>query len=83
MRSDHSGTRITAALKVPTIGIGAGRDVDGQILVLHDLTGLQRDVSPRFLRRFADGYTMVSSAVSAFQAEVEAGTYPADEETYE
>ena len=68
---------------MPTIGIGAGRGVDGQVLVLHDLTGLQRDVSPRFVRRFADGYAMISSAVSAFQAEVEAGTFPADEETYE
>jgi len=76
-------SRITAELGVPTIGIGAGRGVDGQVLVLHDLTGLQRDVSPRFVRRFADGYAMISSAVSAFQAEVEAGTFPADEETYE
>jgi len=75
-------SRITAELEVPTIGIGAGRGVDGQVLVLHDLTGLQRDVSPRFVRRFADGFTMIRSAVDAFQAEVEGGTFPTDEESY-
>ena len=75
--------RITEAVGIPTIGIGAGPNVDGQVLVLHDLAGLQRDVSPRFVRRFLDGFGMIREGVDAFHDEVEAGTFPSEGETYQ
>lgn len=75
------GTRITASVSVPTIGIGAGVDCDGQILVLHDLLGLTPKV-PRFVRRFADGAAVVRDAIGGYTAGVTNRSFPADAETY-
>jgi 3-methyl-2-oxobutanoate hydroxymethyltransferase len=69
---------VTDALRVPTIGIGAGAGCDGQILVLHDLLGLNPDFKPKFVRKFADG-----DAVGNYVEAVQTGVFPADEETYE
>ena len=72
---------ITAALPVPTIGIGAGADCSGQVLVMHDLIGLSAGRVPRFVRRYADSAGTIAGALAAWRAEVEAGTFPGPAET--
>jgi 3-methyl-2-oxobutanoate hydroxymethyltransferase len=67
---------VTAAVRVPTIGIGAGTDCDGQVLVLHDLLGLNDHFKPKFLRRYAELAGDVRSAVKHFADDVRAGRYP-------
>jgi 3-methyl-2-oxobutanoate hydroxymethyltransferase len=76
------GARITREVGVPTIGIGAGPDTDGQVLVLHDLLGLTPGSGPRFVKRYADLGHRVSEAVRLYAKEVEEGVYPAPEHTY-
>jgi 3-methyl-2-oxobutanoate hydroxymethyltransferase len=73
---------ITEALRIPTIGIGAGAACDGQILVLQDLLGLNADFHPKFARRFAEGARCVETAVANFDAAVKSGTFPVPEESY-
>lgn len=68
--------KITSALRIPTIGIGAGRGCDGQVLVLPDLLGLNDTFSPRFLKRYAELARDVRTAVGSFAAEVRSGAYP-------
>jgi 3-methyl-2-oxobutanoate hydroxymethyltransferase len=72
---------ITAALPVPTIGIGAGPGCAGQVLVMHDLLGLSFDRVPRFVRRYADGRGEFAAALAAWKADVENGTFPGPAET--
>lgn len=74
--------RITASVAVPTIGIGAGPDVDGQVLVLHDMLGLNEGFEPKFLRRFAAMGENARAAVQAYADAVRAGDYPADEHSF-
>ena len=74
--------RITAALSVPTIGVGSGPDCDGQVLVLHDLVGLYQGRSARFVKRYADIGSTISDALERFAADVRAGAFPAEEHTY-
>jgi 3-methyl-2-oxobutanoate hydroxymethyltransferase len=74
---------ITAALRIPTIGIGAGAGCDGQILVLQDLLGMNIDFKPKFVRRFADTGRCILDAVGHFDEAVKAGTFPAAAESYE
>ena len=76
------GARITEAVDVPTIGIGAGPATDGQVLVWHDLLGLTTGRLPRFVKAYADLRSEISGAVKAFQAEVADGEYPGPEHTY-
>ncbi len=71
--------RITDAITVPTIGIGAGVGCDGQVLVLHDLLGLNESFSPRFLKRYAALAGDVRRAVTEFRDDVRAGRYPGPE----
>lgn len=68
--------RITEALTIPTIGIGAGPHCDGQVLVLPDLLGLNEGFAPKFLKKYADLATIVKDAVGAFGDEVRSGAYP-------
>jgi 3-methyl-2-oxobutanoate hydroxymethyltransferase len=68
--------RITEALTIPTIGIGAGPHCDGQVLVLPDLLGLNEGFAPKFLKKYADLATIVKDAVGAFGTEVRSGKYP-------
>lgn len=75
--------RVTEALRIPTIGIGAGVDVDGQVLVLYDLLGLNDEFSPKFLRRFATLADSVRGGVSDYAAAVRARSYPAGEHSFE
>lgn len=76
-------TSLSAALRIPTIGIGAGVGCDGQILVLPDMLGLNNGFQPRFLRRFAELGEAASDAVQAYVQAVRAGEYPAAEHTFE
>lgn len=73
---------ISNAVRIPVIGIGAGAGCDGQVLVLHDLLGMNIDFRPKFARRFLDGAESVLQAVARFDDEVKAGTFPAPEESY-
>jgi 3-methyl-2-oxobutanoate hydroxymethyltransferase len=74
--------RITDALEIPTIGIGAGLQVDGQVLVYHDLLGLTEGHTARFVKRYADLATVIREALAAFAAEVRSGAYPEERHTY-
>ncbi len=76
------GRDVTAALSIPTIGIGAGADTDGQVLVWHDMLGLTDGPSPRFVKRYADLRGLMRDAISSYVAEVKDATYPAPEHTY-
>ncbi len=76
------GRAATAALTIPTIGIGAGPHCDGQVLVLADLLGLSDDPAPRFVRRYEALGQRMRDAVAAFAADVRSGAYPAEEECY-
>ncbi|MBM4345977.1 MAG: 3-methyl-2-oxobutanoate hydroxymethyltransferase [Deltaproteobacteria bacterium] len=73
---------VSAALDIPTIGIGAGAGCDGQILVLYDLLGLNPGFKPKFVKQFAQVGQAVVDALGAYRAEVQAGTFPAAEHTY-
>lgn len=73
---------ITAEVSMPTIGIGAGPDCDGQVLVLHDLLNLTFAPPAKFVRRYADIAGQISGAVQAFKRDVESRSYPADSESY-
>ena len=73
---------ITAELKIPTIGIGAGLKCDGQILVLHDLLGLTQDFVPKFVKQYAQLADILKSAVSEYIQEVRTETFPGQEHTY-
>jgi 3-methyl-2-oxobutanoate hydroxymethyltransferase len=74
--------RITEQLSVPTIGIGAGADCDGQVLVWHDLLGLYEGRSPRFVKRYADLAGEIQKALEAYAAEVRSGAFPEEQHTY-
>jgi 3-methyl-2-oxobutanoate hydroxymethyltransferase len=74
--------RVTAASPVPIIGIGAGTDVDAQVLVWHDVLGLSPAPHPRFVRTYADLRTLIAAAVTAFRDDVRAGTFPSAAESY-
>ena len=73
---------VTRALEIPTIGIGAGAGCDGQVLVWHDLLGLNQGPAPRFVKRYADVAGEIRRGLESFAAEVRSGAYPADEHTY-
>ena len=73
---------ITAELPVPTIGIGAGPDCDGQILVFHDLLNLTFAPPAKFVRRYADAGTLMRSAIEHYREDVEHRTFPSDQESY-
>jgi len=74
--------RITAALAIPTIGIGAGPQCDGQVLVLHDILGLCSKYAPKFVKRYADLAPVITDAVSSYIAEVKSGTFPDERHSF-
>lgn len=73
---------VTESIEVPTIGIGAGSNCDGQVLVFHDVVGLENRMNPKFVRRYAELLTDATSAVSAYADDVRSGNFPSDDETY-
>ena len=74
--------RVTEALSIPTIGIGAGPDCDGQVLVWHDLLGLYQGASPRFVKRYAELEREIRAALEHYAAEVRSGAFPDEQHTY-
>ncbi|MGH9296257.1 MAG: 3-methyl-2-oxobutanoate hydroxymethyltransferase, partial [Acidimicrobiales bacterium] len=79
---DVLATKVTSEVDVPTIGIGAGPDCDGQVLVLHDLIGMSDGAAPKFVRRYAQLGDAVVDAVARYAADVRSGSFPAAAETY-
>jgi 3-methyl-2-oxobutanoate hydroxymethyltransferase len=75
--------RVSAALRIPTIGIGAGVGCDGQVLVLHDMLGLNETFNPKFLKRYAAMGESVRAAIRSYAAEVRDGSYPGPEHSFE
>jgi len=74
--------QITRELRIPTIGIGAGPDCDGQILVVHDLLGLTFEQTPKFARKYANVGEIISNAVREYSADVRSGNFPSNNESY-
>lgn len=73
---------VTASIPIPTIGIGAGSACDGQILVVHDMLGINKDFSPRFLRRYADLHKSMTDAFTGYIKDVKSGDFPSEKESY-
>jgi 3-methyl-2-oxobutanoate hydroxymethyltransferase len=76
------GAQVAQELKIPIIGIGAGRFVDGQVLVLHDMLGITQDFSPRFLRRYHNLYQEITGAVTNYITDIKNLEFPNDKEQY-
>jgi 3-methyl-2-oxobutanoate hydroxymethyltransferase len=74
---------ITSTLKIPTIGIGAGPDCDGQVLVLQDMLGMNPGFKPKFLRHYLNGAELVAQAIGNYCEDVVSGRFPAEKESYE
>ncbi len=73
---------VSEALTIPVIGIGAGAEVDGQVLVLHDMLGLSGDFKPKFLRRYLNGDDLIVDAINQYSADTRSGDFPAVDEAY-
>ncbi|UII33364.1 3-methyl-2-oxobutanoate hydroxymethyltransferase [Fulvivirga ulvae] len=74
--------KVAEEVSIPIIGIGAGPHVDGQVLVMQDMLGITKEFKPRFLRRYADLYTIITDAVSHYIEDVKAKDFPNEEEQY-
>ena len=75
-------TKVAKSLTIPVIGIGAGGGVDGQVLVMQDMLGITNEFNPRFLRRYANLYNEINSAVQHYISDIKEGDFPNDEEQY-
>lgn len=75
-------TKVSKMLSIPTIGIGAGAGCDGQVLVTHDMLGINKEFSPRFLRRYANLYEVIEGAVQQYIDDVKSGDFPNEQERY-
>ena len=76
------GAKITQAVSIPTIGIGAGPGCDGQVLVWHDLLGLYEGLRPKFVKRYAELGSLATAALAEYCREVRDGTFPAAEQSF-
>jgi len=76
-------TQVTEMLSIPTIGIGAGSGCDGQVLVAHDMLGMNKDFNPRFVRRYADLNQIMTKAVQQFITDIKDGSFPSKQEQYD
>lgn len=74
--------KVTEAISIPTIGIGAGVNCDGQVLVYHDMVGMNKGFSPKFLRRYLDLYTEITGAVANYVKDVKSVNFPNESESY-
>jgi len=79
---DRLGTLISQKLDIPTIGIGAGPGCDGQVLVTHDLLGMFDRFTPRFVKQYAQFHALMQESFSSFSADVQSGSFPAQEHTF-
>jgi 3-methyl-2-oxobutanoate hydroxymethyltransferase len=75
--------KVTQALTIPTIGIGAGSACDGQVLVAHDMLGINKEFNPRFVRRYADLHTIMTEAVQQYMRDIKSGQFPSPSEQYD
>ena len=82
VRAAAGGRAHHRALHIPTIGIGAGAECDGQVLVWHDLLGLYQGRAPRFVKRYADLATVTRDALETYADEVRSGAFPEEQHTY-
>ena len=73
---------VAESVSIPVIGIGAGNGVDGQVLVLHDMIGMNHDFNPRFLRRYLDMHAQMTTAFQQYKEDVKSGDFPNEEEQY-
>lgn len=78
----HLAREVAESLNIPVIGIGAGNGVDGQVLVITDMLGMDKSFSPRFLRRYADLHTIMSEAIDNYNSDVKSGDFPNEKEQY-
>jgi 3-methyl-2-oxobutanoate hydroxymethyltransferase len=74
--------KVSESITIPTIGIGAGQDCDGQVLVYHDMVGMNQGFSPKFLRRYLDLYTEITGAISKYVKDVKEMDFPNKNESY-
>lgn len=74
--------KVTEQLSIPTIGIGAGADCDGQVLVYHDMVGMNEGFAPKFLRKYLNLYTEITNAVAEYVADVKSQSFPNEKESY-
>jgi 3-methyl-2-oxobutanoate hydroxymethyltransferase len=75
-------TEVAASVHIPIIGIGAGGGVDGQVLVSHDMLGINQEFNPRFLRRYANLHNVITEAVGSYIKDIRSGNFPSDREQY-
>ena len=75
-------TEVAQSLSIPIIGIGAGNGVDGQVLVMHDMLGINKNFSPKFVRRYADLHEVITNAVQSYITDVKSGDFPNENEQY-
>ncbi|TAE44356.1 MAG: 3-methyl-2-oxobutanoate hydroxymethyltransferase [Cytophagales bacterium] len=78
----HLAKKVAETIQIPVIGIGAGNEVDGQILVLHDMLGINKEFKPRFLRRYADLHTIILSGIKQYVDDVRKVDFPNEKEQY-
>jgi 3-methyl-2-oxobutanoate hydroxymethyltransferase len=74
--------KVSSTLQIPVIGIGAGPDVDGQVLVMQDMLGINKEFKPRFLRRYADLHGVITDAVQKYISDVKSRDFPNQQEKY-
>ena len=79
---ERVGRKVTESCGIPTLGIGAGRHCDGQVLVFHDFAGLSQGQVPRFVRRYADLAGAITEATRRYIEDVRSGAFPSEAETY-
>jgi len=79
---DILAEKITKTISIPTIGIGAGNKTSGQVLVLHDLLGMDNDFNPKFLRKYLDGFSLITEALNKYDSDVKTKIFPSIEESY-
>jgi 3-methyl-2-oxobutanoate hydroxymethyltransferase len=78
----HLAAKVAKSISIPVIGIGAGGDVDGQVLVIHDMLGMNNEFSPRFLRRYLNLYEEMTSAIGQYVKDVKSSDFPNANEQY-
>ncbi len=78
----HLAQKVAESISIPVIGIGAGGGVDGQVLVIHDMLGMNNEFSPRFLRRYLDLYEQMTSAISSYVDDIKSKNFPNEKEQY-
>ena len=75
-------SKISSSVSIPVIGIGAGGQVDGQVLVLHDMLGITHEFNPRFIRRYLNLYEDIKGAVKQYISDVKSNDFPSEKEQY-